>query len=290
MRRLSIVLFMIVVLCAPAIAATDEDKSDLEKIFGQKSTAQNDIIKFTFPRSDLKVKMGTVTVAPGLALTSWAGFKMIDNFSTVMGDLVLTDNEVQAVIKKCGEKGIEITALHNHLIGTVPHLMYLHYEGTGEPYKLGKAIKAILEVTKTPVGKASSQVQEKKSNDLAKLESILGHIGHQKGDLIQFSIQRKDKIMQDEMEIPPALGTSMPVNFEMVGKKAATTGDFVLTADEVNPVIQALSENNIQITAVHNHMLRESPRLFFLHFWGYDELENLAKGLKVALEKMNLAR
>lgn len=286
MRKLLIILCCIA-FCPAAIAATDTPKNDLEKILGQKGTAYDDIVKFTFPRSDLKVKMGSVAVEPGLALTSWAGFKIMGNRSIVMGDLVLTNKEVQSVVKKCQESGIEITALHNHLIGSDPNLMYLHYAGTGDPSKLASAIKAILGVTRTPVGKPGSMEQEKKSNDLAKLESIMGHNGHQKGNLIQFSVERKDKIMENEMEIPSALGTSMPINFELVGKKAATTGDFVLTTDEVNPVIKALSENNIQITAVHNHMLRESPRLFFLHFWGYDIPENLAKGIKAAIDKVN---
>lgn len=281
----AIIIFL--VACPAVIAATDTVRNDMEKIFGQKATAQDDIVKFTFPRSDLRVKMGTVTVEPGLALTSWAGFKFMESRSIVMGDLVLTNEEVQSVVKKCGEVGIEITALHNHLIGSSPNLMYLHYAGSGDPSRLADAVKAVLGVTMTPVGKAGGREQETKSNDLAKLESILGRSGHQKGNLIQFGVERKDKIMENEMEIPSALGTSMPLNFQMAEKKGAATGDFVLTADEVNPVIKALSENNIQITAVHNHMLRESPRLFFLHFWGYDTPENLAKGIKAALDKVN---
>lgn len=286
MKKL-LVLFMFIVICPAAMASTDTAKNDLEQIFGQEGTLQGDVVKFTFPRSDLKVKMGTIVVEPGLALTSWAGFKIMENSSIVMGDLVLTNKEVQSVVRKCGEIGIEITALHNHLIGSSPSLMYLHYAGTGDPSKLANALKSVLGATKTPVGRPGSKEQEKKSNDLSKLESILGRSGHQKRNLIQFSVERKDKIVENEMEIPSALGTSMPINFEMVGKKAATTGDFVLTADEVNPVIKALSEHNIRITAVHNHMLRESPRLFFLHFWGYDTSENLGKGIKAALEHVN---
>ncbi len=285
MKKILIVL-MIVGLCSPALAESDAAKS-LEQILGQKGTTQKDVVKFTFPRSDLKVKMGNVRVVPGLALTSWAGFKLMDEQSIVMGDLVLTNQEVQSVIKKCGENGIQITALHNHLIGSVPNLMYLHYVGTGNPSKLAQAIKAVLGATKTPVGKTGSKQEEKQSTDLKKLESVLGRTGHQKGNLIQFSVERNDTISENNMVIPSALGTSMPINFQMVGKKAATTGDFVLMADEVNPVIKALSENGIQITAVHNHMLRETPRLFFLHFWGYDTPERLAGGIKAALQHVN---
>ncbi len=278
---------LIFAICPVAMASTDTARNELEGIFGQKATVQNDVVKFTFPRSDLKVKMGTVAVEPGLALTSWAGFKVMDDRSIVMGDLVLTNAEVQPVVTRCVENGIEITALHNHLIGSTPNLMYLHYAGTGHPAKLANAVKAVLGVTKTPVGKAGSKAQEQRSKELAKLEAIFGRSGHQKGNLIQFGVERRDTIMENEMEIPSAIGTSMPINFQIVGTKAATTGDFVLTADEVNPVIKALSGNNIQITAVHNHMLRESPRLFFLHFWGYDTPENLAKGIKAALEHVN---
>lgn len=286
MKQLFVFLILIG-FCPAVLADADTAKSDLEKIFGQKGAAQEDIMKFTFLRSDLKVKMGAIAVAPGLALTSWAGFKIMGDHSIVMGDLVLTDKEVQSVVKKCGENGIEITALHNHLIGSTPNLMYLHYAGRGDPSKLANSIKAVLGVTKTPIGKPGSTQQERKTKDLAQLESILGRAGHQKGRLIQFSVERQDKIIENEMEISSALGVAMPINFEIVGEKAAATGDFVLTADEVNPVIKALSENNIQITAVHNHMLRESPRLFFLHFWGYDTPETLAKGIRAALAHVN---
>ncbi len=286
MKKLIVLLFCIATFSA-GIAATDAAKTDLEQIFGQQGVAQGDVVKFIFPRSDLKVKIGKVTVAPGLALTSWAGFKMGEDRSIVMGDLVLTNSEVQPVIKKCGEIGIEVTALHNHLIGSSPNLMYLHYAGSGDPSALANAVKAVLKMTKTPMGKGAAKTAVMKSDELTTLEGIMGRKGQQKGNLIQFSFERKDKITENDMEIPLALGTAMPINFQLVGKKAATTGDFVLIAAEVNPVIGALSASNIQVTAVHNHMLRESPRLFFLHFWGYDDPVTLAKGIKAALDHVN---
>ncbi len=287
MKKLLVFLFCFA-MYSVGIASTDTAKNGLEQIFGEKGAAQGDVVKFTFPRSDLRVKMGKVTVSPGLAMTSWAGFKIGEDRSVVMGDLVLTNSEVQPVIKKCGEMGIEVTALHNHLIGSSPNLMYLHYAGSGDPTALANAIKAVLKMTKTPMVKSAAKTEVMKSDELTKLEGIMGRKGQQKGNLIQFGVQRNDKITENDMEIPSALGTAMPINFEILGKIAATTGDFVLIADEVNPVIKALSANNIQITAIHNHMLKEAPRLFFLHFWGYDNPTTLAKGIKAALDHVNV--
>ncbi|TMV49936.1 DUF1259 domain-containing protein [Paenibacillus mesophilus] len=258
----------------------------LEHIFGRKGTVQDNMFKVTFPRSDLKVKIGEVMVEPGLALTGWLAFKPFGNETMMMGDLVLLDTEVPAVVSKLSSSGINITGLHNHLINEMPSVMYLHVSGRGDPTKLAENAKAALAQTGTPLTPPSGPPQPS-AFDWSKVEDIIGQKGKRSGSLLQFNISRTENITENNMVIPPFMGVASPINFQAVGKKAATTGDFVLLANEVNPVVQALTEHGIIVTAIHNHMLDESPRLFFLHFWGYDDPEKLARGLKAALEKTN---
>jgi hypothetical protein len=260
----------------------------IEVIFGQKRTVQDQVLKLTFPRTDLHVYVGGFPVEPGFALTSWIAFKQHQNRTVIMGDLVLLDQEINPVISKMVANGVAVTALHNHLVGETPEIMYLHFEGRGEALKLAGIMKEALELTGTPL--TSLPVQSAGNIDWAKVESILGRTGQKKDNLLLFSIPRADKIYEGAMEIPPFMGVAMAINFERVGNQAATTGDFVLLAREVNPVVRALRENSIQITAIHNHMLFETPRIFFLHFWGVGMPEQLAKGIMEALNKTNFTK
>jgi hypothetical protein len=262
----------------------------VEKALAQKGKAQGDMLKLTFPRSDLNVKMGEVQVEPGLALTSWIGFKKMGKAAMMMGDLVLLESEVAPVTAKLVAQGLKVTGIHNHLIGSTPAVIYLHFGGAGDAGKLAQAMRSVLAVTNTPLQPAAPAAETAAKPDWSKVEKILGKSGQKKGDLLQMSFNRKGKIIEQGMEVPPYLGVASPINLQMVGGKAAATGDFVLIGSEVNPVIKALVEHGIAVTAVHNHMLFESPRLFFLHFWGYDQPEKLAVGLKAALDKVNLKK
>ena len=264
------------------------NRQAIEAIFGRKGTVQDQVLKLTFPRTDLHVNIGGIPVEPGLGLTSWIAFKQHRNRTMIMGDLVLLDQEINPVISKLIEGGVAVTALHNHLIGETPDIMYLHFEGHGEALKLAETMKEALELTGTPL--TSLPVQSVGNIDWTIIESILGRTGQKKGNLLLFSIPRADKIYEDGMEIPPFMGLEIPINFERVGNQVATTGDFVLLAKEVNPVVRALRKNGIQITAIHNHMLFETPRVFFLHFWGVGRPEQLAKGIKEALEQTNIMK
>jgi hypothetical protein len=264
------------------------NRQAIEAIFGRKGTVQDQVLKLTFPRTDLHVYIGKTPVEPGLGLTSWIAFKQHRNRTMIMGDLVLLDQEINPVISKLIEGGVAVTALHNHLVGETPDIMYLHFEGHGEALKLAGTMKEALELTGTPL--TSLPVQSVGNIDWTIIESILGRTGQKKGNLLLFSIPRADKIYEDGMEIPPFMGLEMPINFEWLGNQAATTGDFVLLAKEVNPVVRALRKNGIQITAIHNHMLFETPRIFFLHFWGVGTPEQLAKGIKEALDQTNIMK
>jgi hypothetical protein len=243
------------------------------------------VYKVSFPRSDLTVKVGDFTVAPGLALGTWVAIVGMGPHSMMMGDLVLLDAEVPKVINKLLEENLEITAIHNHLINETPNIKYIHYHGSGDPLQLAQQIKAVLEVTGTPLAPPAAQSQLQA--DWSRVTAILGTTGKQNGQLLQYNFPRNEKLTESGMEMPPAMGMATAINFQMQGNRAATTGDFVLLADEVNPVIKALTENGITPTAIHSHMLHDDPRLFMMHFWAVDDPEKLARGLKSALDKTN---
>lgn len=263
---------------------------DVEKIFARKGTLQGDVFKIAFPRTDLRITVGDVHVEPGLALTTWLAFRTMGDRTMVMGDLVLLENEIPSVEKKLMEHHFEISAIHNHIIGEEPNVMYMHVGGEGDLRKLAEGLKSVLDETKTPLG---IQPISPKPVDVnwSGVESTMARTGKHQGNHLQFSVPRAERITENGMDIPPFMGTATAINMQMVGEaKAATTGDFVLLADEVNPVAQTLVEHGITVTAIHSHMLHESPRLFFLHFWGADTPQKLAGGLKAALDKTNSSR
>lgn len=276
--------------CYTTVFAQPSDWQEVEQIFGRKGTVQGEMLKVTFPRSDLSVKIEGIKIDPGLALTTWIGFEKTGNSVLMMGDMVLLQKEVTPVLSKLTTSGVQVTALHNHLIGTEPSVMYLHFSGAGEPKKLAEAMNSALSLTGTPVGTLESPVSPAKT-DWSKVETILGKTGAKKENLLQVGFPRKESIKENGVDVPPFLGVATGMNLEMLDdKRAAATGDFVLLADEVNPVAKALTESGIAVTAVHSHMLHESPRLFFLHFWGVAEPEKIARGLKSALDKTNSVR
>jgi Domain of Unknown Function (DUF1259) len=257
------------------------------------------VYRVGLPRTDLHVKLDGVDINPGLALGSWLAFKPVGNEAMVMGDLVLTQDEINPVMKKLEEGAIEITALHNHLLRNEPFTMYMHVLGHGDPVKLATALHQALLLSKTPLEGAatgsSSQQPSAASQDVgfdtAVLDRILGHKGKANGGVYAVNVPRSEPVKDHGMEVPEAMGSAIGMNFQSTGGgKVATTGDFVLTENEVNPVIKALRENGIEVTAVHNHMLDDQPRLFFMHFWANDDLEKVAKGLKAALDKVNVAK
>jgi hypothetical protein len=262
------------------------DSTALNNVFKKKGTVTGDVYKISFPRSDLKVKVGDFNVAPGLALGSWVGIIQIQGHAMMMGDLVLLDAEVPKVIHKLVEENLEVTAIHNHLINETPAIKYIHFHGEGDAVKLAQEIKAVLEVTATPL--TTPARMQTQNVDWSKVTTILGTTGKQNGVLLQYNFSRNEKLTESGMEMPPAMGMSTSINFQMDGDRAAITGDFVLLADEVNPVVKALTENGITPTAIHSHMLRDEPRLFMMHFWAVDNPEKLASGLKAALDKTNL--
>jgi hypothetical protein len=283
----------VLILAAIGFAQTVPDPKwkPVEDAMGRPGQMQpGDVMRFGMPRKDLNVTLGDVAIKPGLALGSWAAFTFSDHGAMVMGDLVLTEDEVGPVMRKLQEGGIEIAAVHNHLIGESPHVMYMHIASRGDAVKMAHAIHEALALSKTPGPDASAAPapSEPLGIDQKAVEQALGRSGKVNGGILQFGIPRAEAITENAMPIPPSMGIATAINFQPTGAgKAAITGDFVLLGKEVNPVMKALRENGIGVTAVHSHMLMEEPRLFFMHFWANEDAVKLAQGLKIALDLTN---
>lgn len=275
-----------------AKAPATEDWKDADAAMGRPGQEQPDgTHKYSLPRTDLTVTVNGVQIKAGLALGSWVAFKPVANGnSMVMGDLVLTEDEVAPVMEVLQSGGIKITALHNHLIGESPRVMYMHIHGMGNAASLGKAIHVAIATTKTPEASAPAAAPDL-DIDTKQIDQILGHSGKNNGGIYQVGVPRAEHITEAGMAIPNSMGVATALNFQPTGGgKAAITGDFVLLGKEVNPVIKALRENGIAVTALHSHMLEDQPRLFFMHFWANDDALKLAKGLRAALDQTNSAK
>jgi hypothetical protein len=273
---------------APAVI----DWAAVGKALGKTGTVQaGGVYRVGLPRTDLKVTLDGVAIKPTLALGSWVAFRETGGHAMVMGDLVLTHSEVTPVMTVLEDNGIEITALHNHLLRSTPATMYMHIDGHGDAVKLAAAIHEALAKSKTPLGAAPPAPPAAPLGlDQAMIDQTLGAKGTVNGGVLAYGLPRAEASKSDGMAIPPAMGSAIAINFQPTGGgKAAITGDFVLTADEVNPVIKALRAGGIEVTAIHNHMLDDEPRLFFMHFWANDDAGKLAKGLRAALDHVKIA-
>jgi len=277
---------------SPAPNAGASDWKKVEDAMGRPGQLQSDVIRFGMPRKDLHVVLNGVEIKAGLALGSWVAFKRDSGGAMVMGDLVLTEDEVQPVMAKLQEGGILESALHNHLMWESPRVMYMHIAGHGDPVQMAKAIHDAVALSKTPGPDATPAAQPGELGfDQKQVEQILGHNGKVNGGVLQVSVPRSETITDSGMTVPPSMGVATAVNFQPTGNgKAAITGDFVLLGSEVNPVMKTLRQNGIAVTALHSHMLTEEPRLFFMHFWANDDAVKLAKGLRAALDNTNSAK
>ncbi len=282
----------VLAICGMAIIGTaanaqDVDWKKVDEALGRTAAVTGDVHRYGFPRSDLTVTLDGVAIKPALALGGWAAFKPMQGGAMVMGDLVLLETEINPVMAKLIENGLEITAVHNHVLRGNPATFYMHIAGHGDPVKLATAIHAALAESKTPLTAPAAAPPPAIDLDTAQLDQIIGAKGQNNGGVYQLAVPRRDPITENGTPIAPAgpLGLATAMGFQPTGGgKAAITGDFVLIGEEVNPVIKALRSNGIEVTAVHSHMLTEQPRLFFLHFWANDDALKLARGLRAALD------
>ena len=264
--------------------------TDVDTAMGRPGAVQaGDVHRYSFPRSDLSVTLDGVRIKPALALGSWLAFRDMGDRAEVMGDLVVTQEEVNPVISRLLEGGLTITALHNHLLRSSPSTMYMHVHGTGDAARLATALRRALAASRTPTGPQAAATPAELALDTKALDSAMRSQGKAAGGTYQFSFPRAEQISEDGMAMPASLGLATAINFQPIGNgRAVATGDFVMIGSEVPSVIAELRRHGIEITALHNHLIDEQPRLFFMHFWGNGEAAALAQGLRAGLDRMNL--
>jgi hypothetical protein len=292
-RLATLIAGVAAIVTSVAAVGADIDWAKVDQALGKKgSDLPGGVHKYGLPRSDLSVTVDGVAIKPTLALGSWVAFQPTSDGAMFMGDLVLTDTEISPVMKRLIDAGIEITAIHNHLIRTSIPVLYMHVGGHGDPVKLAASLHSALALSKTPLSPPAAATPPPALDlDTASIEKTLGFKGAANGGVYQFSIPRAETISEGGMTVPPSLGTAIAINFQPTGGgKAAITGDFVLLGSEVNPIVTTLRQHGIEVTALHSHMIDDSPHLFFMHFWANQPSGALAQGLRAALDLANVKR
>jgi hypothetical protein len=266
----------------------------IEDVFGfPGANLPGGVVRFNMPRKDLHVTLAGTEIKPGLALGAWAAFHHIGDDAMVMGDLVLTEDEVAPVMNALLDGGVEVTAIHNRLVGESPKIIYIHMGGHGDPVKMAQTIKHAVGFTKTPLPQVAGtkETAADLAFDAATLEKIMGRPGNVSGGVLHFSAPRAENLTEEGMDAPPSMGAGTVINFQPTGNgRAAIAGDFAMTGKEVGPVMKVLHDNGIQAVALHSHALDDVPRLFYMHFWANDDAVKLAKGLRAALDNTNSAK
>ena len=276
---------------SPAIAQSPQPAwAAVDQALGRPGTTQPDgVRRYGFPRSDLVVQLDGVTIKPALALGSWLAFQPMGASSVVMGDLVLTPDEVNPVMSALLKDGIRVTAVHNHLLRSTPQTIYMHVRGRGDPARLAASLHAALALSRTPLEPPAGGPAAPLGLDAAALDRIMGRAGKANGGVYQFGFPRAERIVEEGMEEPASMGTATSINFQPVGGgRSAVTGDFVLLASEVDPVMRSLRSGGIEVTALHSHMLGETPVLYFMHFWAVGNTADLATRLRAAVGLTNV--
>lgn len=293
-RMLGIALLVAVPIQTIA-AASSLDTKAIDQAIGKSGEMKDDVYKVSLPRKDLSVSVDGIQLKPGFALGSWIAFKQAGHDAVLDGDLVLTEPEVGAVFGQLRKEGIEVSALHNHLLGETPKLMFLHIEGKGDAGKMATSVKEALRFTGTPIGSQPAKVvptamsitNEEHDFDAGVIQKELGYTGKIKDGVLHVSVPRSESIKMHGATLPPSMGMATVINFQASeGNKVAATGDFVMDRDDVNRVTKALAEHGILVTALHNHLVHGSPDLYFMHFWADGTAEKVAKGLKAGLDAM----
>ena len=269
------------------------DWKAVETAMGRSGAEQpGGVYRFSLPRGDMQVTAAGVRVRPALALGSWVAFKAHGNAAMAMGDLVLAEDELNPVLSRLQQGGVEQTAIHHHITRESPRVLYVHIHAHGDAVKIAETVRQAVALTKTPPpAPPAAASAEPFGIDTAQVARTLGHSGRVNGGVYQVNVPRAETIREGDFDVPPSMGLGTAMNFQPTGGgKAAITGDFVMIASEVNPVIRALRESGIEVTSLHNHLLTDEPRLFFMHFWANDDALKLARGLRAALDKTNSRR
>lgn len=280
--RLLIFLCLSIGMIVPLSSAqTTPDLREVEQILGVSGQMQEGALVVPFPRSDIKVTIYGDSVPTAFGFGSWTAWKNMGNETMVMGDLVLLEKEINPVISALAEAGISVTALHNHFLGEKPRIIYMHIHGIGQAGALARGIRKALDKTATPRSHPAP-TNAFPALDIKRMEQIIGHPGHAGGGIFKITVGRPG-IKIHGVELTSSMGLNSWVAFIGTNERAHVAGDIAMLANEVNPVIRALRKHGIKILAVHNHMLDEEPRIFFLHYWGTGKAENLARAFRDAL-------
>jgi uncharacterized protein DUF1259 len=294
MKRKFGLLTLVATLSIPTLLnAADIDWKKVDAALGKTAAVSGEVHRYGLPRSDLHVTLDGVAIKPALALGGWIAFAPMHGQAMVMGDLVLLENEITPVMTKLLDGGLDITAIHNHILRASPATFYMHVGGHGDPEKMAAIIRSALSASNTPFDPQATTAGPAPTVDLdtAKLDQIIGVRGTANGGVYQFAVPRRDPILESGMQVNGPLGGANAINFQPTGNgKAGITGDFLVTGNEVNPLIRALRAGDIEVTAIHSHMLDEQPRMFFIHFWANDEALKLARGIRTALETTAIAK
>lgn len=276
-----------VISCPPGSSKLDIQK--IEQITGMKGAEKNGEYKITVPQNDLNIIVDGFKITPPMGLGSWAAFTPCGDTAMVMGDIILTETDLKPVQQEVIKQGFAITAIHNHFVRNRPNVMYMHIDGKGRVEGLSGSVKAIFDKVKESRGKdpkASPADSVANTLNIATLDSIIGHKGEMNKGVYKYTIGRPDIALQEHgIPVSTFMGFNTWAAWQGAPDKAAVAGDFTMLENEVAPVIKALVENGIEVVAVHNHMVHEEPRIFFLHYWGVGNAEQLAKGLRVALDQ-----
>jgi hypothetical protein len=274
-------LLGVILLATPVFAQSNVQRLNTDgiaKAMGREGELTGEMYKVSFPRSDLTVKVKNVAIKPALALMGWAGFIKSGSTGITYGDLVVLEDEINPVISKLEEGGVEVSALHNHLLHETPRIMYIHFVGAGNEAEMAKAIRDALALTKTPLVSVASN-PETRPEIATEIERIIGYQGSMGGDVFHITVPRNEvHVMTMGTMLPGSMGMNTPFNFQLDGKNAAISGDFMLLPAELNPVIKALRANGIEVASIHNHLLDNQPPMVFMHFWAYGDAISLAKG------------
>jgi hypothetical protein len=290
MRR-SLLLGLVMLPCA--LRAQTVDWAKVDAAFGRTGAAQDGgVHRWAMPRSDLQVTASGVLLKPAFALGSWLAMLPVEHGVLAMGDLVLRDDELTAVLTALQDGGVEQSAIHHHVIRESPRVLYMHIHAHGDPVAIATTVRTALARSGTPAPTpAPAAAPAPVALDTVAITAALGAGGKSNGGVWQVSVPRAEALTDGGMTLPASMGVATAINFQPTGGgKAAITGDFVMTAAEVNPVIRALRKAGIEVTSLHNHLLQDDPRLFFAHFWAVDDAATLAKGLRTALDLTNVKR
>jgi hypothetical protein len=265
------------------------DVTAIERITGLKGKENKGEYKITVPQNDLDVEVDGFKIIPPMGLSSWAAFTPAKNGVMLMGDLVVTETDLKAVQHEIINQGLTSTAIHNHFVRNHPNIIFMHMGGSGSTEVMAQKVKAVLDKVKEVRGKdpsAGTVADVENTIDTKKIDDILGYKGEMTKGIFKHTIGRPDvKLTEHGVPVTTYLGFNTWAAWQGTPEKAAVAGDFTMLEDEVEPVLKALIQNGIEVVALHNHMVHEQPRIFFLHYWGVGNAESLAKGLRAALDQ-----